>query len=143
MAAGSGLTVRARHDESSLVTARAGVTAAGALLALAVLAMTVGTIRGEAAGELRTLTAAGATRAVRRGLTAVTAGVLALGGVLLGAAGAYLALLGAYAHRLHALAGPPYVELATALVGVPLLAAAAGWLLGGREPGTLARRLLE
>ena len=36
-------------------------TAAGALLALAILAMTVGLIRSESAGDLRTLTATGAT----------------------------------------------------------------------------------
>ena len=34
---------------------------AGALLALAILAMTVGLIRSESAGDLRTLTATGAT----------------------------------------------------------------------------------
>ena len=46
---------------------------AGILLALGVLAATVGLIRGESANELRTLTATGATRSVRRGITAVTA----------------------------------------------------------------------
>ena len=57
-------------------------TAAGALLALAILAMTVGLIRSESAGDLRTLTATGATSRIRRTLTATTAGALALLGAL-------------------------------------------------------------
>ena len=47
--------------EHLLRTPIAIATAAGALLALAILAMTVGLIRSESAGDLRTLTAAGAT----------------------------------------------------------------------------------
>jgi putative ABC transport system permease protein len=57
-------------------------TAAGAILALAILAMTVGLIRSESAGDLRTLTATGATPSIRRTLTAATAGTLALLGAL-------------------------------------------------------------
>ena len=143
MAAGAGLAVEARRDQSSLRTVRWGATAGGAILALGVLAMTVGTIRGEAVGELRTLTAAGATRAIRRTLTAVTAGALALGGVVLGTIGAYLGLIGAYLSRLDTLGRIPIGELTVTVVGVPLLAAAAGWLFAGREPDTIARRLLE
>jgi putative ABC transport system permease protein len=105
--------------------------------------MTVGTIRGEAGGELRTLTAAGATSAMRRTLTAVTAGALAAAGVVLGTVGAYLALIGAYASDLSALGRMPLVELGVTVVGVPLLATAAGWLIAGREPSAIARRLLE
>ena len=40
--------------------------AAAILLALGILAMTVGLIRSETAGDLRTLTAAGATSRIRR-----------------------------------------------------------------------------
>ena len=68
-------------------------TAAGALLALAILALTVGLIRGESAGDLRILAATGATSRIRRTLTATTAGALALLGALLGVAGAYVVLL--------------------------------------------------
>ena len=64
---------------------------AGALLALAILAMTVGLIRSESAGDLRILTATGATPRIRRTLTAATAGALALLGAVLGVAGAYVA----------------------------------------------------
>ena len=65
----------------------------------------MGLIRGEAAGDLRTLTATGATGGTRRILTAATSGALALLGVLLGTAGAYLALLAGYQDDLAALGG--------------------------------------
>jgi putative ABC transport system permease protein len=113
------------------------------LLALGILAMTVGLIRGEAAGDLRTLTAAGATGTTRRTLTAATAGALALLGALLGTAGAYLALIAGYHNDLDALSRVPVGHLAVTLVGLPLTAAAAGWLLAGREPPAIARRPLE
>ena len=92
VAAKAGLIIEARNSQASLATISAAATAAGALLALGVLAMTVALIRTEAAGDLRTLTAAGATSTTRRTLTAATAGGLALLGALLGSAGAYLAL---------------------------------------------------
>jgi len=113
------------------------------LLALGILAMTVGLIRGEAAGDLRTLTAAGATSTTRRNLTATTAGALALLGVLLGAIGAYLALIAGYHNDLGALSRVPVGHLAVTLVGLPVAAAAAGWLLAGREPPAIARQPLE
>jgi putative ABC transport system permease protein len=113
------------------------------LLALGILAMTVGLIRGEAAGDLRTLTAAGATATTRRNLTAATSGALALLGVVLGTTGAYLALLAGYHNDLGALGRVPVGHLTVTLVGLPLTAAAAGWLLAGREPPALARQPLE
>ena len=67
-------------------------TAAGALLALAILAMTVGLIRGESAGDLRTLTCR-SDLGIRRTLTATTAGALALLGAILAARGRYVVLL--------------------------------------------------
>ncbi len=66
------------------------------LLALGVLAMTVGLIRAEAAGDIRTLTATGATSTIRRAVTASTAGGLAVLGALLGTVGAYLGLSAGY-----------------------------------------------
>jgi putative ABC transport system permease protein len=118
-------------------------TAAGALLALAILALTVGLIRGESAGDLRTLTATGATPRIRRTLTATTAGALALLGALLGIAGAYIALAATYHDDLGYLSDVPVLYLALAVVGVPLCAAAAGWLAAGREPPAIARSVLE
>jgi putative ABC transport system permease protein len=143
IAADAGMTVETRDDQPQLAAIRSGATAAGMLLALGILAMTVGLIRGEAAGDLRTLTATGATGTTRRGLTAATSGALALLGVLLGASGAYLALLAGYHNDLGALGRVPVGPLAVTLVGLPVTAAAAGWLLAGREPPTLARQPLE
>src|SRR6185503_18076227 len=113
----------------------------GAVLALAILALTVGLIRSESAGDLRTLTAAGAGSNIRRTLTATTAGALALLGALLGVAGAYVVLLAMYYDDLGHLSGVPLSYLA--VVGVPLAATAAGWLLAGREPPAIARRVIE
>jgi putative ABC transport system permease protein len=118
-------------------------TGAGALLALAILAMTVGLIRSESAGELRTLTATGASPRIRRTLTATTAGALALLGALLGVAGAYAVLAATYSDDLGYLADVPVLYLALAVVGVPLAAAAAGWLVAGREPPAVARAAID
>ena len=112
-------------------------------MALATLAMTVGLIRSEGSADLRTLTAVGATGRIRRTLTATTAGVLALLGAILGAAGAYVAIAALYHDDLDRLSDVPVVYLALAILGMPLVAAAAGWLLAGREPSTIARRVIE
>jgi putative ABC transport system permease protein len=143
VAADSGMTLETRDNQTGLGVIRSGATAAGMLLALGILAMTVGLIRGEAAGDLRTLTAAGATGTTRRTLTAATAGALALLGGLLGAIGAYVALIAGYDNDLGALGRVPVAHLTVTLVGLPLTAAAAGWLLARREPPALARQPLE
>jgi uncharacterized membrane protein YbhN (UPF0104 family) len=96
---------------------------------MAILAMTVGLIRSESAGDLRTLTATGATSRIRRTLTGTTAGALALLGVLLGVAGAYLALVATYLDDLDYLGRIPMLPLVLMAVGLPLVATAAGWLL--------------
>jgi putative ABC transport system permease protein len=142
VAADTGMTIETRDKQTGLTAIRTGATAAGMLLALGILAMTVGLIRGEAAGDLRTLTAAGATSTTRRALTAATAGALALLGVLLGATGAYLALLAGYHNDLGTLSRVPLLHLTVTVVGLPLTAAAVGWLLAGREPPALARQPL-
>jgi putative ABC transport system permease protein len=118
-------------------------TAAGALLALGILALTVGLIRSESAGDLRTLTATGAASRMRRTLTATTAGALALLGALLGVAGAYVVLTATYHDDLGYLSDVPLLHLALAVVSVPLAAVVAGWLLAGREPPAIARRVIE
>lgn len=128
----NGLTIEARSDRRTTMAAiRSGATTAGVLLALGVLAMTVGLIRGETSRDLRTLTAVGATGRTRRTLTATTAGALALLGALLGTAGTYLALIAGYSNNLHVLDRVPVAHLAAIVAGLPLLAAAAGWLLSG------------
>jgi putative ABC transport system permease protein len=141
-AADAGLTIETRRESSS-TTPIAIATAAGALLALAILAMTVGLIRSESAGDLRTLTATGATSRTRRALTGATAGALALLGALLGVAGAYLALGATYLDDLGYLGRIPVLPLVLIVVGVPLAATAAGWLLAGREPPAIARTAIE
>jgi putative ABC transport system permease protein len=143
VAAKAGLIIEARNTQASLATSSAAATAAGALLALGVLAMTVGLIRTEAASDLRTLTAAGATSATRRMLTAATAGGLALLGALLGSAGAYLALAAGHLGDLSTLSRVPVLYLAITVLGVPAAAALAGWILAGRKPPSVARRVLE
>jgi putative ABC transport system permease protein len=143
LAADAGLTIEVRRGKTSFAKTMGIATGAGALLALGILAMTVGLIRGESAGDLRTLTAAGATSRIRRTLTATTAGSLALLGALLGVAGAYVVLLATYYDDLGYLSSVPLVYLALAVAGVPLLAACAGWLLAGREPPAIARRVID
>jgi putative ABC transport system permease protein len=95
------------------------------------------------AGDLRTLTATGASSTVRRTLTGATAGALAMLGALLGIAGAYLALIAWHRSNLHTLSHVPVVNLVVIMVGLPLAATSAGWLLAGREPRTIARQPLE
>jgi putative ABC transport system permease protein len=118
-------------------------TGAGAVLALAILALTVGLIRSESAGDLRTLTATGATARIRRTLTATTAGALALLGALLGIGGTYIVLSATYHDDLDYLSHVPALWLILAAGGVPMAAAGAGWLVAGREPPTIARPVIE
>jgi putative ABC transport system permease protein len=143
LAAGGGLTIETRRGDPSSTTLIAIATAAGALLALAILAMTVGLIRSESAADLRTLTATGASSRIRRTLTAATAGGLALLGALLGVAGAYLMLGATYFDKLGYLGRIPGLYLVLMVVGIPVAAAAAGWLLAGREPPAIARPAIE
>jgi putative ABC transport system permease protein len=143
VAADAGLTLEVRRAATSRAGAMAIATVAGALLALGILALTVGLIRSESAGDLRTLTATGATARVRRTLTATTAGALALAAALLGVAGAYAVLAATYHDDLGYLGDVPVLHLALAVLGVPLAATAAGWLLAGREPPAIARTVIE
>jgi putative ABC transport system permease protein len=140
----AGLTIEDRNQRGGLLALRATATAGGAVLALAILAMTVGLIRAEAAGDLRTLTATGATGRIRRTLTSTTAGGLALLGGILGIGAAYTVIVaGSSRGQLGELTRVPVVELLVIAVGVPLVAAALGWLLAGREPRSLVRVRLE
>jgi len=119
-------------------------TALGILIALSVLAMSVGLIRSETAPDLRTLTATGASGATRRTITAATAAALGLLGAILGTIGAVIAAM-AWTHSgLTATAGHvPPADLLILLIGLPLVAAAGGWLFAGREPPAVARQPLD
>jgi putative ABC transport system permease protein len=142
-AAGAGLSIEVKNKNNAPTSAMAITIGAGALLALAILAMTVGLIRSESAGDLRTLTGTGASSRIRRTLTATTAGALALLGALLGVAGAYILLIALYADDLGYLRDVPVGYLALAMIGVPLAATAAGWLVAGREPPAISRQVIE
>jgi putative ABC transport system permease protein len=142
-AAGAGLYIETRQAQKSLAPLENWSTAAGILLALGVLAMTVGLIRSETANDLRALTATGATSTTRRSLTGVTSGALALLGALLGTAGAYAALLAWHRSDLHPLTQVPYADLLFILLGLPVIATAGGWLLAGGEPPAINRRPIE
>jgi len=119
-------------------------TALGILIALGVLGASVGLIRSETAPDLRTLTATGASTATRRTITAATAATLGLLGAI---AGMVFALIAAsvWAHgSLSALFGDvPMTDLLILLVGLPLIAAAGGWVFAGREPPAIARQPID
>ena len=142
-ASAAGINVEIRRDQTGLAQLRSGATLVGVLLALGILSMTVGLVRAEAAADLRTLTATGASQRVRRRITGVTAGTLALLGALLGTAGAYVGLAAGYQNDPGALGQVPIVHLLLVIVGLPVLATTAGWLLSGHEPPVLARGAME
>ncbi|MGH3238481.1 MAG: FtsX-like permease family protein, partial [Streptosporangiaceae bacterium] len=121
-----------------------GATALGILIALSVLAMSVGLIRSETARDLRTLTATGASSTTRRTITAATAAALALLGAIAGMVGAVVAVL-AWGHSSlsNILNDVLLTDVLILLIGLPLVAAAAGWLLAGREPMVISRQPLE
>jgi putative ABC transport system permease protein len=146
-AAQAGLTVETKSSAPSSAEIINWATVFGIALALGILAMTVGLIRSETAGDLRTLTATGASGSTRRTLTAATAGTLALLGAVLGTAVAYVAAV-AYSwdnplENLSELSSVPTTNLLVIVVGMPLAAAAVGWLLAGREPPGITRQPIE
>jgi putative ABC transport system permease protein len=139
-----GVTIETKSNTPGLGEFADGGTALGIVIALGVLAASVGLIRSETARDLRTLTAAGASGATRRMITAATAAALGLLGAILGMAGAMIAGL-AFGHsNLSAMfGGLPLSVVLILLIGLPLIAAAGGWLLAGREPPLIARQPIE
>jgi putative ABC transport system permease protein len=141
--AAAGGTLEAKSGELGLGQITTGATAAGILIALGVLAMSVGLIRGESAGDLRTLTAVGASRLTRRTITGATAAALALLGAALGSAVAFAAVLAWAPGSIGAtLALVPWDDVLLILPGLPAVAAVAGWLLAGRQPRVISRQAL-
>jgi putative ABC transport system permease protein len=146
-AAAASLSIETKNSIPSVAVIISWATVFGIVLALGILAMTLGLIRSETAGDLRTLAATGASGWTRRTLTAVTAGALGLAGAVLGTVAAYTAAIGyAWDNKLDGLSelsSVPTTSLLLILVGMPLAAAVAGWLLAGREPAAMARQPLE
>jgi putative ABC transport system permease protein len=146
-AAAAGLTVESRNSIPTSATIINAATVFGLLLALGILAMSVGLLRSETAAGLRTLTATGASGTARRAMSAATAGALALIGAVIGTAGGYIAAIGYFRTNqldtLTALTSIPVANLLLILVGMPLVAVIGGWLLAGREPTAIGRRPLE
>jgi len=143
-ALGLGATVATKSGQLSLGQISNGATVGGLLLALGVLAMTAGLIRGETARDLRTLTATGAGARTRRALAGVTAGVIAFLGAALGTVTALLAgVVWAHSSLVQTFGSVPWSDVGLLVVGMPLVGAAAGWLLGGRAPAAVARQPLE
>jgi putative ABC transport system permease protein len=146
-AADAGLSVESRNSIPSLATIVNDATVFGIVLALAILGMSVGLVRSEAARDLRTLTATGGSGTTRRILVATTAGALGFAGALIGMAGGYLAAAGfARTNQLDGLSSLdsiPVANLLLILIGMPLIAAAVSWLLALREPPSISRQPLE
>jgi putative ABC transport system permease protein len=146
-AAAAGLTVEARNSIPTSAEILNAATIFGILLALGILAMTVGLLRSETASTRRTLAATGASSTTRRAISATTAGALALIGAVVGAAAGYIAAIGFFRtsqlDTLSSLTSIPVANLLLILVGMPLIAVIGGWLLAGREPRAIGRRPLD
>jgi putative ABC transport system permease protein len=145
-AAAAGLSIETKSSIPTSATIIDWATLVGILLALGVLAMTIGLIRSETAGDLRILAATGASSRTRRGLTASTAGALALVGAVVGTLGAYVAMIGFASNNnldgLSSLTSVPVANLVTILVAMPLVAAAVAWLAAWREPRGTSRHVV-
>jgi putative ABC transport system permease protein len=146
-AAASGLSIETKSSSPSSAEILNWATVFGIVLALGIVSMSVGLIRSETASDLRTLAATGASGWTRRAITSVTAGALALAGAVLGLTAAYIgAAAYSFDNHLDGLGELGYVpvwNLLLILIGLPLAAAAAGWLLAGREPASISRQPLE
>jgi putative ABC transport system permease protein len=146
-AAAAGLTVESRNSIPSFTEILNVATVFGILLALGILAMSVGLLRSETASNLRTLTATGASGTARRTIGAATAGALALTGAIAGIVAGYVAAIGFFRSSqldtLSALTSIPVSNLLLIGVGMPLVAIVGGWLLAGREPKAIGRLPLE
>jgi putative ABC transport system permease protein len=142
------MSIETKNSAPSGMEVIDSATLAGIVLALAILAMSVGLIRSETAGDLRTLAATGASTRTRRTITAATAGSLGFLGALLGTAAGYVAMIGFIRTNssnggISALGNVPTTSLLEILVAMPLAAAVVGWLLAGREPPVIARQPIE
>ncbi|MGD0392324.1 MAG: FtsX-like permease family protein [Acidimicrobiales bacterium] len=148
-AAINNLSIESKNDAPTSHEIVNWATVFAIVLALGILAMSIGLIRSETASELRTLTATGASSRTRRSLTAVTAGGLAFLGALLGTLAAYVGLVGWF--RTNALEGGlsdiidhvPWNNLFLIVIAMPVVAMIVGWVLSGRDPTAISARPME
>jgi putative ABC transport system permease protein len=147
LVATAGLAAETRDSIPTLAEIADAASVFGILLALGILAMSVGLLRSETAGSVVALTAAGATGTARRAICAAAAGALALIGAVVGTAAGYIAAIGFFRTNqldtLSSLSSVPVTSLLLILVGMPLAGVIGGWLLAGREPNAIGRRPLE
>ncbi|HLK72551.1 MAG TPA: FtsX-like permease family protein [Streptosporangiaceae bacterium] len=144
IAIAAGVSVETKSGELGLTQISDGATVLGLVIALGVLVMTVGLIRSESMRDLRTLTATGAGGTTRRTITGATAGALGLLGAVLGTLAAAIAGVAWARSSLSVTFGDvPAADLIAILIGLPVVAALGGWLLGGRQPAVISRQPLE
>jgi putative ABC transport system permease protein len=145
-AAAAGMSIETKSSIPTSATITDWATIVGIVLALGILAMSIGLIRSETAGDLRIIVATGASSRTRRNLTASTAGALGFIGAVLGTATAYVALIGfsrtSALDGLSSLTAVPVTNLLAVLIGMPLVAAIVGWLAAWREPKGVSRQLV-
>ncbi len=142
------LSVEAKNDQPTSSSVVGWATIFGIVVALGVLGMSIGLVRSETAGDLRTLTATGASTYTRRTLTAMTAGALGFLGALLGVVGGYIGMIGWLRSNslnggIAALGNVPVAYLALILFGMPAFAAVVAWLFAGRQPAAVAHQPIE
>jgi putative ABC transport system permease protein len=146
-AAPAGLSIESKSSIPTSATIIDWATLVGILLALGILAMTIGLIRSETADNLRILAATGASSRTRRSITAATAGALAFVGAVVGTAAAYVAMIGFSRTNaldgISSLASVPVANLLTILVAMPLVATIVGWLAAWREPKGLSGQVMQ
>jgi len=142
------MTIETKNSAPSSSEFLDGATVFGIVLALGILAMSIGLVRSKTAGDLRILAATGASNRTRRTLIAVTTGALSFLGAVLGTAAGHIGVLGYVRSNslnggIAALGSVPVGSLLLILLGMPLGAAVAGWSLAGRQPPAMAHQPIE
>ena len=146
-AAAVDMSIETRNSLPTSAEVGGWATAIGTLLALGILAMTIGLIRSESADEMRVLEATGASTYERRTIAAVSgAGLVALAAI----AGTLAAYLGSAAFLLQGrldsvgeLLNIPLVDLLLIVVGMPVVAYLGVWLLTGNRSPRRLRAAIE